>query len=189
MNVIETALPGVLIVESREFRDDRGFFLETWNEARFAERGLPTRFVQDNVSFSREGVLRGMHFQHPHGQCKLVMALVGEIFDVAVDIRIGSPTFLKWTSCILSAENRRQLVIPEGFAHGFFVLSESALVQYKCTDRYDRASEGSLAWDDPEIGIEWPEGRRILSEKDAAAPRLNAFPRERLPRFSVGMKS
>ena len=180
MNVIPTKLEGALIVEPRVFEDERGFFMETWNARRYRQHGLPERFVQDNVSFSRKGVLRGLHFQNPHPQGKLVSVLRGEVFDVAVDLRKDSPTFGQWTSVILSAENHRQFYVPEGFAHGFAVLSDAALVHYKCTDFYDPAGDAGLRWDDPDLAIDWPVKDPVLSAKDAAAPLLKEVPEERL---------
>ncbi|MGB3683003.1 MAG: dTDP-4-dehydrorhamnose 3,5-epimerase [Rubrobacteraceae bacterium] len=181
--MIETKLPGVLLVEPKVFGDERGFFMETWNEARYKEAGLPVAFVQDNLSFSGHGVLRGLHFQNPNQQGKLVYVLQGEVFDVAVDIRAGSPNFGEWTGSLLSAENKRQLYVPEGFAHGFVVTGDSALFVYKCTDRYNGQAEGSVLWNDPEIGIEWPIEQPLLSEKDREAPRLSEMPEERLPAY------
>lgn len=181
MNIIETKLPGVVIVEPKVFGDARGFFFETWNRDRYEAAGLPATFVQDNVSFSRHGILRGLHFQNPHAQGKLVFALQGEVFDVAVDIRPASPTFGQWASCVLSAENKRQLFVPEGFAHGFCVTSETALFAYKCTDVYTPAAEGVVLWNDPDLGIPWPVANPILNSRDAQAPRLRDIPRERLP--------
>ncbi len=186
MKIIETDLPGVLILEPKVFGDERGFFMESWNAGRYAEAGLPDRFVQDNLSFSRHGVLRGLHFQNPQPQGKLVSVLQGEVFDVAVDIRVGSPTFGRWTGVTLSAENKRQLYVPEDFAHGFVVTSDAALFFYKCTDYYAPASEGTVLWDDPEIGIEWPLDSPTLSEKDRAAPTLREVPEAALPRYSEG---
>jgi dTDP-4-dehydrorhamnose 3,5-epimerase len=185
MNVIETDLPGALILEPRVFHDDRGYFLETWNQDAYASGGLPSTFVQDNFSFSKHGVLRGLHYQEPHPQGKLVWVVSGEVFDVAVDIRQGSPTFGRWTGVTLSAENARQLWIPEGFAHGFVVTGDHARFAYKCTDRYDREADGAIRWDDPSIGIEWPIARPILSEKDAAAPLLAEVGPDRLPRYTL----
>jgi len=182
MNVIETSLSGVLCVEPRRFRDTRGYFFETFRRDRYEDLGLPGDFVQDNVSFSGRGVLRGLHFQNPQPQGKLITVLQGEIFDVAVDIRVGSPTFLQWTGMMLSAENGRQLMIPEGFAHGFVVTGDSALVLYKCTSLYRPDCESSLAWNDPAIGIDWPLDAPVLSDKDRDAP-IVANSAERLPRF------
>ncbi|HEX8980030.1 MAG TPA: dTDP-4-dehydrorhamnose 3,5-epimerase [Parasulfuritortus sp.] len=181
MQVIETPIAGVRIVEPKVFGDARGFFVETWNQVRYAEAGLPGRFVQDNLSFSRRGVLRGLHFQNPNGQGKLVYVLQGEVFDVAVDVRLGSPTFGKNVSAILSADNKRQFYIPPGFAHGFCVTSETALFAYKCTEFYEPKSEASILWNDPALGIDWPVTAPELSAKDAAALTLADFPRDRLP--------
>lgn len=183
MNVIETKLPGALIVEPKVFGDERGFFMETWNEARYREAGLPFDFVQDNLSFSQNGVLRGLHFQNPDQQGKLVFVLQGEVFDVAVDIRVGSPTFGEWEGVTLSAENKRQFYVPEGFAHGFLVTGDAALFVYKCTAPYNAQAEASIRWDDPEIGIEWPAESPTLSEKDLGAPRLAELSEERLPKY------
>ena len=185
MNIKSTRLSGVVLIEPTVFGDRRGFFKESWNRRKFAELGLQLDFVQDNVSLSRQGILRGLHFQNPHPQGKLVQALQGEVFDVAVDIRRGSPTFGQWFGQRLSAENHLQLYIPEGFAHGFCVLSETALFAYKCTDFYDPRAEHCLRWDDPDIGIDWPLNRPpILSTKDEAAYRLREMPEEFLPIYS-----
>jgi dTDP-4-dehydrorhamnose 3,5-epimerase len=186
VNVVETDLPGVLIIEPKVFGDERGFFMESWNGRRYEEAGLPGRFVQDNLSFSTHGVLRGLHFQNPQPQGKLVSVLRGEVFDVAVDIRVGSPTFGKWTGVTLSAESKRQLYVPPDFAHGFVVTSESALFFYKCTDYYASSSEGIVLWNDPGIGIEWPTDAPILSERDSAAPPLKEIPEKVLPRYAAG---
>lgn len=181
MIVEETGLPGVLLITPKVFGDARGCFFETWNRRRFQDAGLELDFVQDNVSLSRRGILRGLHFQNPNSQGKLVQALYGEVFDVAVDIRRGSPTFGRWFGSNLSGENRRQLFVPAGFAHGFCVTSETALFAYKCTDFYDPSNEFTLRWDDPEIGIDWPVTAPELSTKDAAGLNLAAFPIDRLP--------
>jgi len=181
LKLIETALPGVVIIEPQVFGDARGFFMETWQSARYAELGLAGPFVQDNLSRSSHGVLRGLHFQNPHGQGKLVQVLEGEVFDVAVDIRRGSPTFGEWVGATLSGENRHQLYVPEGFAHGFCVTSESALFSYKCTDYYHHAAERSIRWDDPDIAIEWPLDNPTLSCKDESAPTLGGFDETLLP--------
>jgi len=186
MKVVETKLPGVLIVEPDRFGDDRGFFQETWNARRYEDAGMPGGFVQDNLSLSGPGVLRGLHFQNPNGQAKLVYVLQGEVFDVAVDIRVGSPNFGKWMGATLSADNGRQLYVPAGFAHGFCVTGETALFEYKCTGFYDRDSEGTVRWDDPQIGIDWPVSCPSISEKDAAAPFLSAVDRARLPIYEDG---
>jgi dTDP-4-dehydrorhamnose 3,5-epimerase len=182
VNVIETKLPGVLILEPKVFGDERGFFMETWHQARYEEVGVPARFVQDNLSLSSRGVLRGLHFQNPNPQGKLICVLQGEVFDVAVDIRIGSPTFGEWEGVSLSAENKRQLYIPEGFAHGFVTVSSAALFSYKCTDYYNPKTEGSILWNDADIGISWPVDTPILSDKDKAASPLREVPVSVLPR-------
>lgn len=185
MKLIETRLPGCVVVEPVVHGDDRGFFYESWHAERFARHGLPARFVQHNVSRSQRGVLRGLHYQWPeHPQGKLVSVLEGEVYDVAVDIRRGSPTFGQHAAAILSAENRRQLWIPEGFAHGFLVLSETALFTYLCTAPYDRASDNSLRWDDPALAIDWPLAEVTLSAKDAEAPLLSEIAAERLPQYA-----
>ncbi len=175
MTLIETSLPGVLIIEPRIFRDERGFFLETYHAKRYREAGLDAAFVQDNHSRSMRGTLRGLHWQAERPQGKLVRVLVGEIYDVAVDIRPDSPTFGKWVGFTLSADNFRQAWIPPGFAHGFCVTSEVAEVEYKCTDFYDPPSERGLIWNDPEVGILWPIQNPILSERDKKHPRLSAL--------------
>ncbi|MFO0959103.1 MAG: dTDP-4-dehydrorhamnose 3,5-epimerase [Isosphaeraceae bacterium] len=185
MNVVPTALPGVVIIEPRAFRDDRGHFFESFSAAKYREAGLPDRFAQDNISFSKAGVLRGLHYQLPNAQGKLVSALRGSVFDVAVDIRRGSPTFGRWVGMVLSDENLRQMYIPEGFAHGFAVLSECAVFHYKCTASYDPQSEGSILWDDPDLGIDWPIRDALLSPKDAAAPRLAHIAPDRLFRYEA----
>jgi len=172
MNVIETRLPGVLILEPRSFRDDRGHFAETWQRERYREAGIEGDFVQDNLSFSRHGVLRGLHFQNPLPQGKLVSVLQGEVWDVAVDVRRDSPTFAQWVGVELSGSSLRQLWIPEGFAHGFVVTGDMALFSYKCTNPYSPEFERSLRWDDPYVGIDWPIPDPVLSEKDAQAPTL-----------------
>ena len=183
MKVIETELPGALIVEPDVFGDARGFFLETWNSTRYGELGIENHFVQDNLSFSAHSVLRGLHFQNPQAQGKLVSVLQGEVFDVAVDIRVGSPTFGHWTGVTLSAENKRQFWVPPGFAHGFLVTGENALFSYKCTDYYAPDYDRSILWNDPKIGIVWPLEAPSLSDKDSAAPPLEGMPEERLPRY------
>jgi len=180
MKFTPTALPGVLVIEPDVHRDPRGFFLETWHQRKYAEGGVTGPFVQDNHSHSRRGALRGLHAQVHRPQGKLVRAVDGEVFDVAVDIRRGSPTFGRWVGDHLSGENLRQLWIPPGFAHGFCVLSETVHFEYKCTDFYDASDEIAIAWNDPEIGIEWPLADPTLSAKDAAAPRL-AEVLDRLP--------
>jgi dTDP-4-dehydrorhamnose 3,5-epimerase len=185
MKVTETTLPGVLLIEPRVFGDARGWFIETFHAARYREAGIPADFVQDNVSRSARGVLRGLHFQNPNLQGKLVQVLEGEVFDVAVDIRVGSPSFGRWVGATLSADNHHQLWIPEGFAHGFCVLSEHALFSYKCTAPYDAAADGGIRWDDPDIAVAWPVASPNVSDKDRAAPRLCELSEQRLPRFSA----
>jgi dTDP-4-dehydrorhamnose 3,5-epimerase len=186
MKVIETSLPGVLIIEPKVFGDERGFFQETYHEQRYQDNGIKERFIQDNHSRSGKGVLRGLHYQLQHPQGKLVRVTHGEVFDVAVDIRHGSPTFGQWLGTMLSGENYRQYYVPPGFAHGFVVLSESADFLYKCTDYYHPEDEGVVAWDDPALGIEWPITEVSLSKKDSAAPRLSDIPAERLPKYKGG---
>ncbi len=166
MKVLETALPGVLIIEPKVHGDPRGFFLESYHAQRYAEAGLPDTFVQDNHSRSGRGVLRGLHYQLRNPQGKLVRVTQGEVFDVAVDIRAGSPHFGKWVGVNLSGENHRQFYVPPGFAHGFCVVSETADFLYKCTSYYDPASEHGVRWNDPAIGIQWPDLEYRLSEKD-----------------------
>jgi dTDP-4-dehydrorhamnose 3,5-epimerase len=183
MNVIPTDFPGVVIIEPKVFGDQRGFFMETWNQANYAAAGITANFVQDNLSLSRKGILRGLHFQKPNTQGKLVYVLQGEVFDVIVDIRAGSPTFGKSINVTLSAENRRQVYIPPGFAHGFCVTSDSALFAYKCTDRYNPQAEASVQWNDPDLDIPWPVSEPDLSAKDKTGMRLKDFAPERLPRF------
>ena len=183
MKVLATGLPGVMTIEPKVFGDARGFFMETWNQARYEELGLPAVFVQDNLSFSQKGVLRGLHFQNPNAQGKLVSILQGEVYDVAVDIRVGSPTFAEWVGVTLSSENKRQFYIPEGFAHGFCVTSETALFAYKCTEVYQPQSEYGVSWQDPDLGIQWPIEKPLLSEKDLNYPRLKDIGVGILPRY------
>ena len=172
---IPTEIEGVTIIEPQVFGDHRGYFMETYKESDFFAAGLKYHFVQDNQSSSRRGVLRGLHFQKTYSQAKLVRVLSGEVFDVAVDLRKNSKTYGKWVGVLLSAENKRQFMIPRGFAHGFVVVSETAEFAYKCDELYHPEDEGGIAWNDPEIGIEWPEvGEIILSEKDKKHPTLKA---------------
>lgn len=185
MNVTTTELPGVLIVEPRVFTEARGWFTETWSAARYAASGIPSAFVQDNVSYSIPDVLRGLHYQLPGAQGKLVSVLEGEVYDVAVDIRIDSPTFRRWVGVTLSSDNHRQLWVPQGFAHGFFVRKPS-IVTYKVDAPYDPRSERSVLWSDEDLGIEWPGREPLLSDKDARAPKLRDIPRDLLPRVSSG---
>ncbi len=181
MKVVETAMRGCVVIEPMVFGDERGFFFEAWNAERFRALGLPEKFVQSNVSASSKGVLRGLHYQWPRPQGKLVSVLEGEVYDVAVDIRRGSPTFGRWEAVILSAENKRQFWIPEGFAHGFAVLSERALFSYLCTDVYVKEADASIRWNDADIGVDWPISEPTLSGKDEAAPFLKDIAEDRLP--------
>ncbi len=184
MNVIPTRLPGAVVLEPKVFGDSRGFFMESWNQARYAEAGLPAEFVQDNLSFSANGVLRGLHLQVPTCQAKLVTVLIGEVFDVAVDVRVGSPTFGQWVGVTLSAENKRQFFVPAGFAHGFAVTGATALFAYKCTTYYAPKDELTVLWNDPELGIEWPISSPTLSSKDRQGLRLSDIPKDRLPKYA-----
>ena len=169
----ETRIKGVYIIDVKTYGDNRGYFMETYKESDLTEAGLDYNFVQDNQSSSRKGVLRGLHFQKTHPQAKLVRVLKGEVFDVAVDLRKNSPTYGQWVGVILSEENKRQFMIPRGFAHGFVVMSDYAEFAYKCDDLYHPEDEGGIMWNDPAIGIEWPEvGELILSEKDKVHPSL-----------------
>jgi dTDP-4-dehydrorhamnose 3,5-epimerase len=181
MKILPSSLPEVLIIEPFVFQDERGFFMETYQQRRYTEAGIESNFVQDNLSYSVRGTLRGLHYQVKHAQAKLVQVIEGTIFDVALDIRRGSPYFGQWTSVHLSDENKRQLFLPEGFAHGFCVLSESAQVIYKCTDFYASEYEGGVLWSDPTLAIAWPVLEPLLSEKDSRLPCLADIPPERLP--------
>ncbi|HHH36765.1 MAG TPA: dTDP-4-dehydrorhamnose 3,5-epimerase [Gammaproteobacteria bacterium] len=184
MNIQETDIPGVLIVEPQIHGDARGWFKETWQARRYAEAGIEGPFVQDNMARSRHGILRGLHLQHPHAQGKLVQVVLGEVFDVAVDVRRGSPHFGRWVGVILSADNHRQLWVPPGFAHGYVVTSSEAIFSYKCTEYYHPETDLSIRWDDPDIGIDWPVvGQPSLSDKDAEALLLKDVPHERLPEY------
>lgn len=183
MKVEAAGIPGLVIIEPAVHGDHRGYFMESYSRDRYAEAGLPKEFVQDNVSRSQRGILRGLHLQHPNDQGKLCFVLEGEVFDVAVDVRVGSPTFKRWEGFVLSADNKRQVYIPPGFAHGFCVVSDHALFAYKCTDFYAAKSEVGIAWDDPDIGIEWPTKSPKLSGKDLENPRLGEIPTDRLPRY------
>lgn len=183
MNIITTPIEGILIIEPKLFKDKRGFFMETYNQIRYRASGIDRTFVQDNLSYSQKNTIRGLHFQIKHPQAKLIQVLSGEIFDVAVDLRFGSATFGKWTGIHLSDDNRRQVFIPEGFAHGFCVLSDFALFYYKCSDVYMPDDEGGIIWSDPDIGIEWPVEHPIISEKDKQYQRLFGLSTEQLPSF------
>lgn len=174
MKFVETEIEGVILVEPRVFRDDRGFFLETHHTERYRQGGISANFVQDNHSRSSRGILRGLHSQRLRPQGKLVRCVEGEIWDVAVDLRVGSPTFKRWVGAHLSAENFHQIYVPPGFGHGFCVLSDRAQVEYKCTDFYNQDDELGVAWNDPELDIQWPLTDPVLSEKDRHAPTLEA---------------
>lgn len=185
MNIIETDLPGCLVIEPQVLGDSRGFFYESFNRDKFLANGLAIpNFVQGNVSSSARGVLRGLHYQWPKPQGKYVSVLEGEVWDVAVDIRRGSPTFGRWTAVVLSAENKRHFWIPPGFAHGFVALSERALFAYLCTDTYDRDADAGIRWDDAALAIDWPVSAPSLSDKDARAPLLADVAEERLPVYA-----
>ena len=183
MKVLDAGLEGCLILEPRVFEDERGYFYETFRTNVFSERGLDVAFKQGNVSKSLKGVLRGLHYQWPKPQGKLVSVLEGEVWDVAVDIRRGSPTFGQWEGVILSEANKRQFWIPEGFAHGFAVLSDMAVFSYLCTDVYVNEADAAVRWNDPAIGVEWQVDSPLLSEKDAHAPLLADIAEDRLPVF------
>ena len=184
LTINETPLAGVKIIEPRVFRDPRGYFMETFQAEKYREAGIDCAFVQDNFSHSSRGILRGLHYQIDQAQDKLVYVISGEIFDVAVDIRRGSPTFGKWFGVYLSAENHRQIFIPRGFAHGFCVLSETTDVVYKCSDYYAPQHERGILWSDPQLAIEWPlETEPLLSEKDTVYPCLKDMPEADLPVF------
>jgi dTDP-4-dehydrorhamnose 3,5-epimerase len=170
MNAIRNHLQGPLLIEPKVFGDPRGFFLETWHRQRYRDLGIDADFVQDNLSYSRRGILRGLHYQKPCAQGKLVMVLQGEVFDVAVDLRRSSPTFGQWHGVTLSAENKHQFYVPPGFAHGFAVISEAALFHYKCTEFYSPKDEQAIRWNDPDLKISWPIAEPVLSAKDAQAP-------------------
>lgn len=183
MKIVETNLPGAIIIEPQVFGDARGFFYESYNADRFREVGIDPRFVQSNVSRSGKGVLRGLHYQWPNPQGKLVSVLEGEVFDVAVDIRRGSPTFGQWTGVMLTADNKRHFWVPEGFAHGFCVLSEFATFTYQCTALYQREADAGIRWNDADIAVDWPVASPLLSDKDTRAPLLKDVATDRLPEW------
>jgi dTDP-4-dehydrorhamnose 3,5-epimerase len=187
MKVTQLKLQDVLLIEPRIFKDNRGHFLETYQANRYQQEGIATIFVQDNLSHSSQGVVRGLHYQLQQPQGKLVWVAAGEVLDVVVDIRRGSPHFGKSMSIILSSDNYRQLYIPEGFAHGFCVLSERALFLYKCTDYYHPGDEYGIRWDDPALEIDWPSGEFILNDKDKGFPLLKDVPEEHLPVWGAGV--
>ncbi len=184
MNVSKTAIPGALILEPKVWGDARGFLLEIYRANRYAEMGIGLPLVQDNLSFSGRGVLRGLHWQQPHAQGKLVQVVAGEVFDVAVDLRRGSPAFGRWVGALLSGDNRRQFWLPPGVAHGFLVTGQSALFVYKCSDYYEPHAECTVRWDDPDLAIDWPlESPPELSAKDRDAPFLKDIAPEKLPPY------
>lgn len=185
MKVVETDLPGCLVIEPKVYGDERGTFYETWNKDAFAGLDLNLEFKQANVSTSTHGVLRGLHYQWPKPQGKLVNVLEGEVYDVAVDIRQDSPTFKRWAAVILSGENKRQFWIPPGFAHGFVALSERVVFNYLCTETYDPECDAGLRWDDAELAIDWPVSKPVLSNKDAKAPFLCDISLDKLPRVDL----
>jgi dTDP-4-dehydrorhamnose 3,5-epimerase len=185
MKIIQTDLPGCVVIEPQVFGDSRGFFYESFNHDKLAAHGLTPNFVQGNVSSSSRGVLRGLHYQWPKPQGKYVSVIEGEVWDVAVDIRRGSPTFGRWTAVVLSAENRRHFWIPPGFAHGFVTLSERAVFTYLCTETYDRDADAGVRWNDAELAIDWPISEPSLSEKDTKAPFLADIAAERLPHYAA----
>ena len=185
MKVVTTSLKDVLLIEQNVFGDRRGYFMETYQKNRYVSHCIETEFVQDNLSYSTGGTLRGLHYQFPNAQAKLIQVVQGEVFDVAVDIRRGSPSFGEWVGVHLSDHNKRQLYIPEGFAHGFCVISDTAIFSYKCSAFYDPGSEGGILWSDPAIGIDWPLDNFLLSDKDLNYPCLKDVPAERLPVMAV----
>ncbi|NZA26432.1 dTDP-4-dehydrorhamnose 3,5-epimerase [Luteimonas sp. SJ-92] len=185
MKIVRTDLPECLVVEPRVFEDERGFFFEAFSQWALASEGLSPAFAQGNVSLSRRGVLRGLHYQWPKPQGKYISVLEGEAWDVAVDVRAGSPTFGRWTAVLLTADNRRQFWVPEGFAHGFVALSDRVLVTYLCTSAYDAAADAAIRWNDPDLAIDWPIARPLLSDKDAGAPLLAEIGEERLPHYDA----
>lgn len=183
MRLVKTSIEDVKIVEPQRFGDQRGYFFEVWHQKRYKEAGITSLFVQDNCSMSRYGIIRGLHYQLTHPQAKLVQVLKGSVYDVAVDIRVGSPTFGQWLGVLLSEENGRQIYIPEGFAHGFCVTSEEAVFSYKCSNYYMPDDEGGILWSDPGIGIEWPDVESVLSDKDQVYPCLADIEPSRLPKY------
>jgi dTDP-4-dehydrorhamnose 3,5-epimerase len=184
MNLFPVNLPDVMLIDPRIFKDQRGYFLETFQGQRYAEHGLGSQYVQDNLSYSHRGVVRGLHYQLKKPQGKLVMVIQGEVIDLVVDIRLGSATFGRWSQNTLSSENHRQLYVPPGFAHGFAVTSETAIVLYKVTDYYSPGDEYGIRWNDPDLGIDWPLTVAILSDKDAVFPYLKDVPEALLPRLA-----
>lgn len=184
MKIIKTSLPDALIIEPQVFGDARGFFYESYNRASYHDAGIDAEFIQSNVSRSARGVLRGLHYQWPNPQGKLVSVLEGEVYDVAVDIRRGSPTFGKSVGVMLTADNHRHFWVPEGFAHGFCVVSEFATFSYQCTALYDRAADAGIRWNDADLAIDWPVSAPLLSEKDGKTPLLKDVAPDRLPIYT-----
>ncbi len=185
MKFATTRLPDCCVIEPAVHGDERGFFYESFHQRKFAEHGMHLNFVQTNVSRSAQNVLRGLHYQYPNPQGKLVSVLEGEVYDVAVDIRVGSPHFGRWAAVVLSAENKRHFWVPEGFAHGFAVLSEHATFCYQCTALYEREADAGIRWNDATIAVDWPISAPLLSEKDKIAPLLKDIPPDRLPKFQL----
>jgi len=185
MNLIQVDLPEIVLIDPRIFKDQRGYFLETYQAQRYEECGIAARFVQDNLSFSRRGVVRGLHYQLQKPQGKLVTVIQGEVIDLVVDIRSDSPSFGKWSKNTLSAENHRQLYVPPGFAHGFLVTSETASVLYKVTDYYHPGDEYGIWWNDADLGVDWPLSEAILSDKDSQFPQLKDVPKTLLPKMAT----
>ena len=185
MKVLTTSLKDVLLIEQDVYGDRRGYFMETYQKKRYGSNCIETEFVHDNLSYSTGGTLRGLHYQFPNAQAKLIQVVQGEVFDVAVDIRRGSPSFGNWVGVHLSDQNKRQLYIPEGFAHGFCVISDTAIFSYKCNAFYDPGCEGGILWSDPAIGIDWPLDNFLLSDKDLKYSCLKDVPAERLPVMEV----
>ena len=185
LKVEKTPLEGLLIIEPPVYADSRGYFMETFQDIRYREQVAPEHFVQDNLAFSQKNVLRGLHFQIKFPQAKLLQAISGEVFDVAVDVRSGSATFGQWFGTRLSAKNRRQMYVPAGFAHGYCVISETATVIYKCSDYYHPEDEGGILWSDPQVGIEWPVEQPAVSEKDEKLPLLSALGSAQLPQVEI----
>ena len=186
MKVTTYEIPGLLLIEPRRFGDARGWFAEVWQDERYRAAGIAETFVQDNLAKSAKGVLRGLHAQEPHAQGKLVQVFSGAVFDVAVDLRVGSPTFGRWQGVTLNAEFGEQFYVPPGFGHGYYVLSDSALFGYKTTDVYCPQDEFGVRWVDPDLAIDWPlEGKPVLSDKDRTAPTLAEIPEDRLSRFKL----
>jgi dTDP-4-dehydrorhamnose 3,5-epimerase len=183
MKITTTPLDGVIVLEPVVYGDERGYFLETWSRQRYIDAGITADFCQDNTSCSGKGILRGLHYQYPDPQGKLVSVASGEVFDVAVDIRLGSPTFGKNFGAILSEQNHKQMYIPPGFAHGFCVLSDAARFAYKCTAYFNARYDRGIAFDDPDIDVAWPVDNPLVSQKDSSSPRLADIPHDNLPKF------